>query len=297
LILHLGAHKTATTLLQKNLSANREALKRHSIYFPRMQELKSSAWIRYVTRGAGSADIARSDFREFVERAKDNQCDTIFISYEDFLGLTNIDRQNGIYTSSQNRLDSFLETISLHEAETDKMQIEISAIIYLRRQDYFIESCYVQEIQRGRMMPSFDVFFERIASASLSWKRVVECIEDALGPVLKIGIFEDAIAKGGAAYWRDFLSRAGLGYLVEDLPFQEQAKSNRSLSKKGVLLAQAIIPFVTPEEWRTLFRPFIQQRFNRDMGGEEPFVGLSESARKSLLSKYQIENQEFGFDP
>jgi hypothetical protein len=77
-------------------------------------------------------------------------------------------------------------------------------------------------------------------------------------------------------------------------PFQEQAKSNRSLSKKGVLLAQAIIPLVTPEEWRTLFRPFIQQRYNRDIRGEEPFVGLSDSDRIGLLSKYQLENQELG---
>lgn len=293
LLLHIGAHKTATTLLQRNLRANRRKLADQFIYLAYGRDIGKSVWMRYLLNHRFSTEEALIDFSAFVLKAEESQATTILISFEDFLGLTNLDQLGGLYSKARPRLKRFKGLVDTYiEGHND---LVLKPLIVLRRQDSFVESCYVQEVQRGRLIGSFDEFIQSIDLQNLSWRWLLDVIYEELGVEATYGVFDRMIEDGAKRYWSQYLEMLGLDLETQALEFDSEIVANPSLSRKGLDLCRAIRPNVTEVEWRQVFRPFVQKRYNRFTDSSGPFVGFSDNSRQRLLAMYAMENQELGF--
>lgn len=128
LYLHIGIHKTGTSSIQASLRQNRQILNDHGVIFPIYGDNGTSGHSQAVTALAGfNGNIEEFDlFREL----QSSGCHTAILSSENFSHL----RSKSINTISE-LLATFFDSISV--------------IVYLRRQDYWLESVYKQKIKHN----------------------------------------------------------------------------------------------------------------------------------------------------
>ena len=136
-ILHIGTEKTGTTAIQEYLKHNRDALRKHGIYYPIAADTAHSSlwefvaiahhepWLQDTGRELGITDQAsQADFRDTLrdkldaEFEKANSADTLIISSEHF--------QSRLHLEDEIRdLRAFLERWA------ERFEI----LVYFRRQD------------------------------------------------------------------------------------------------------------------------------------------------------------------
>ncbi len=125
LVLHIGVHKTGSTSVQNALAANAGLLARHGILYP-----KYPAAPAHVTNhnrlaweiAEGVIDLAK--LREWAQSLAQKDAHTLIISAEDFCKLKSLD---------------FLACFEEY--------FEAEVILYLRRQDSWINSWYNQNVK------------------------------------------------------------------------------------------------------------------------------------------------------
>lgn len=190
LTLHIGIHRTGTTGLQRNLSANRDRLKELGFVYPFEQKNHQElAWAIY--RGDLTGD-------DVVEKLKPYANDGhIVLSGEDFC----------IHKSLQ-----WLESV--------KRSYDVEAVVYLRRQDHWVMSWYNQHLKwpfsrrhstmtPGEFLACVDDFYW------INFERTLGLWAAALGKskvhvrILEKGQVEDAIT--------DFLAIIGVDKAKIDL--------------------------------------------------------------------------------
>jgi hypothetical protein len=125
LVLHIGVHKTGSTSVQNALAANAGLLARHGILYPKYPG--APAQVTNHNRLAweiaeGVIDIAK--LREWAESLAQKDARTLIISAEEFCKLKSLE---------------FLACFQEH--------FEIEVVLYLRRQDSWINSWYNQNVK------------------------------------------------------------------------------------------------------------------------------------------------------
>ena len=95
LILHIGVHKTGTTAIQTFLYQNREALQGQGFYMPEFLfcEEHKPVELRYSIINK-EEEKTRMYLRDIVGRAKEQACDTVIISDEDYCKTNEVDLAN-----------------------------------------------------------------------------------------------------------------------------------------------------------------------------------------------------------
>lgn len=135
LIMHIGMPKTGSTGVVDFLRKNSKKLLANGVAFPQKGR------IRFLQDGDGSA--ALTDAWDMVGAAMNQGCETVLISDEDLYGrlLERPDRIQAIRKNLKNP--------------------EITALLYLRRQDILLESLY-REIIRGKANPVLPMDYSSI---------------------------------------------------------------------------------------------------------------------------------------
>lgn len=118
--LHIGVHRTGSTALQKLLSRNRDRLLDQGFYYPEGGE--NQAWL--VDRFQHDHEAAMKAVAEAAGAAAASGCHDLVLSSEDFSSLQDI--------------------APLAELEG---RFDTRVIVYLRRQDLWLESWYNQNIK------------------------------------------------------------------------------------------------------------------------------------------------------
>lgn len=293
-VLHIGTPKTATTHLQRTLSAGRRALHEAGIVYPDLLNTAhdhitlfcaAHPWLHPFQSGYGIAaqdDIVpfRARLRERLHAVVAADPDALFVmSSENLSG--NLSTPEGI----ANLRDLLAGVFD-----------EISVVVYLRRQDEALLSMYAEFMRKGFSALTFDAFVQQNLTDArvvpyLDYAALLRKWETAFGAgALVPRLFEPQALAGGTVL-SDFLAliAADPVDLARRLPAVPQ--SNVSLSAPALeflRLIRPVVPFghqgrANPERAR------LMPRIDTLPGDPRPVMAAAQSER--ILAHYAAGNR------
>ncbi|MQW87735.1 hypothetical protein [Sinorhizobium saheli] len=220
LVIHVGAHKTATTYLQSVLLENHQLLRANDVHFGPITASAAIAVSKlWGTPNAMEVDDAAEELKRLLDPSKSVN----ILSWEGFLGMPFTDP--GLYGRAGKLMALFK-----HIAKAE----QIAVMLYVRRQDTFLNSYYIQTLKEG-LGHSPRAFFRTISMATLDWIALVEELE-SLGMDVEVGAYE-SLSLSKDLYWSP-LSKAvefDLATLAAAKPHQ-----NTAYNEHAVKIAQFI---------------------------------------------------------
>ena len=165
LYLHIGTHKTGTTEIQQSLIfAKNNLVKEKIIYLPYFPSSFELMRIKCLDNNmvAQCTDYLQEQTKRYSSQFR------FIMSFEGFSG----DLEQG-YKNSR------LIAQTLKEATSE---FDVSVIVYLRRQDTFLESAYTQLIHQGESF-SFSEFRNNYDFSSFNWLDLLNNYSEFFGKV------------------------------------------------------------------------------------------------------------------
>ena len=287
LVLHVGAHKTGTTLIQQVLRQRRKALLDTGVFFTEHQdplalEVRLLNAIRAMSDipnpGPGISKRFARYFSLVRELGGNSNADVAVMSSEELLGYSlprsaeEVETIDALYGNAGVACRVIAETSGMDE---------VIPVLYIREQAGWLESQFRERIKMGGSQ-SFEEFLAYTDLSKLSWEPVVDQIHDAFGQVLVRRY--DLSTVGGVHFVENFLDivRPGLGKEV-DVPALGGAYSNESLSAVGVELARSVNGILSGHD-RTKMVTFIQRNFSS--ATHEKGKMLPESVTAEIKERY-----------
>jgi hypothetical protein len=250
LVLHAGAAKTGTTLVQKALDANRAAFeaKRYAVLIRHdFDSATGGAHALWRRKGTGTGSV-----RDSFARLRDGlEHENVLLSHEDLFATVQSFRVGPIYGPANDVL-----RIAQEELRPERTTL----LFYVRRQDRFVESAYLQTVRMGSTL-TFEEFMEPVTAENLRWDLLVEQMRDALldGSEIKVKYFESIKTLKPRGFVRGFFAASGAG-VVPAFSFNTQGV-NRGYSDAALQLALAGNAVLGNEDLR-VFRRFLESRFS-----------------------------------
>lgn len=278
IVLHLGAHKTGTSLVQKFTRSNARRCRLAQIW-----PMRRSDGSRLIGSG-GAEEIALGTeaFRAQIAMAEARGYSHFLLSYENALGHPFRKRLTDLYPEAHEK------AVLLRNMIGDR---PIRVIFYIRNQPDFIESYYLQTVHQGKHH-SFAVFQATLLkNNTLSWRPLYDALCDVFGAGnVVIHQFENQIADGQSAYLRQFFTSA-IGKSPYALGrYRYEKIHNPSIGDRGLELALEFNKHLKTPQERKSMRRFLQENFsNRDY--PRPHL-LSEEAKKELTERFAAENAQ-----
>lgn len=269
IVFHIGTHKTGTTALQNFLTVNKKKFIERGWYYPTEEDDNLSIVSGEQNLYFGNARCLYFEkTREaiFDEIVKYTEHYNVILSYE------------GIWEFSDERLKKFFSTIL-------ERYSNIKILVYLRRQDEYIESLYNQNVKglRGYSKSLSEYSKEPdLLSRFFDYLKKLELLEKLVGNKLIVRRYvKDTIS--------DFLSVIGVELDdVETPPFD---KINLSLGSalleiKRIMngASQTLLQYATQIKSINLN--------NIAAGHMDYYKTMSPEMRKNILKKYEADNEE-----
>lgn len=165
LILRIGTHKTGSSAIQTALREETRKLKREHIYalklFKGARMMKTIGYVNDAIIRSG-----RKHFMAAMERHARQSDATLVMSYEGLSGFPHAGYENaGVIAEMLRAMTEGIDT---------------TIVVYVRRQDTFIESMYTQAIHIGKHM-EFPAYIERIKDKSFDWYELVSRHSEQFG--------------------------------------------------------------------------------------------------------------------
>lgn len=275
-VLHMGAHKTGTSLIQKYLRDREKACVRAKIYaMPRSDGDALIGWGRASEVSNGSERLQAQ-----ILKAASDRFEYFVLSHENSLGRPFVENADQLYPYARKRAANIRGSIG--------GKIPFRVVYYMRDQASFIESYYLQTIHEGSAI-GFEDYMKKLGAYRFSWAPVYYALCDTFGVenvVLKH--FETEIAKGQPEFLRGFLKSATAANLSSFGDFSYNPTRNPSIGDRGLELAKIINPHLVNTFERKLFRKVLQENFsNRDF--PRPIL-LHEEAKARIHDTYHQEN-------
>ncbi|MCW2494835.1 MAG: hypothetical protein JWQ77_759 [Jatrophihabitans sp.] len=272
-VVHVGAHKTGTTMLQNYLRVNAKALRKHRIFFvTRPQLAVSVGWGRALVKNPERFQAHLDTF----DKTKD--VDLLIASHEDTLGHPfEADTNGRLYPSAGENLAAL--AAALHGRQ-------VRVVLSIRPQADFLESYYLQTVHEGSSK-TFDEWLRDVDLEALSWRPIVTLLGELFGTENTELIDFRLIRDGQDAYLKHFLSRLDARL---DMHVAYEDSHNRSISEKGLRMARAANPHLRSTDERRAMRRFLQTHFSN---ADYPrAVLLSDDQRTTLTERYSAEYDE-----
>ena len=182
IILHIGAHRTATTSFQDYMQRSETALARNGIGFwgpTRTRQGLFSGVLPTPELDADAARISRGRILLHLSRARNAGLHTLVISDENIMGTCTLNlRKHSLYPNVGERLEYFCEAF---QNRIDKV------VVSIRAQDEFWCSSAAYCVHRGRNVPTRDQL-ALIANDRRSWRDVITDVAFA-APLASIEVF------------------------------------------------------------------------------------------------------------
>lgn len=192
LVIHIGTHKTATTLVQATLARHRAYLREHGLWYPAYPEVLPGVpgHNAHLDLAKGlmseSAKLSPAQVAKFFEvlhatAAGSGDVDTVLLSAEPFYrGKADTEgpywRQRARYIRDLRALIPFAD---------------VEVVIVLRRQDDYLESLYNEHIKATRYSGDIWEFFDDYRSRFQYRQQIAAWLEQF--PVVKVATFEDLV--------------------------------------------------------------------------------------------------------
>ncbi|WP_375687079.1 hypothetical protein [Pseudooceanicola sp. LIPI14-2-Ac024] len=268
LYLHIGSHRTATSSIQAFMHANREAFIARGCLYPYNVKRHFKIVNEILNGHADVADVA-ADLNARCDN-KDVPIDRIVISDEDICM-----RQD-------------LEPLARLRDHFD-----VKVIFYLRRQDHWLESWYLQNV-KWQWNPRYShcTFDEFLAMREdfhwIHYDRYVKMLEKRFGAEnLQLVVFEKDQMPGGPVI--EFCRQIGFDDVSE---MGKPAHTNASHSAEMVEFMRHLPLDALDGPERELVRRTLEQVDREHLGhtGKQSELILPLSARSRVLGKYQKGN-------
>lgn len=277
LVLHFGAHKTGTTLLQEFMTQEYPFLKANRIgCLKRYRTNVVMGLSKTITPDRNFDMLAEILRKRWWKRER-----AYVISHEKTIGMPFRRGRPGLYPDRDIVLESLSKTLSRYDTRI---------IYYIRSQEELIESYYLESIAIGEFRP-FNKWRKRIKIDQISWKPVIKSLEDAFGADrVIVRDFKTEMANGPAAFVESFF-RLVLpdidGSKFHNLKFDTKPV-NPGFGDKGYEIAAAVNKFLDNREERRAVKRFIQQNFSNRKYPRPVF--LSDERRAAIRELYAAEN-------
>lgn len=274
--IHIGTHKTGTSTIQTFLINNKEALNKENIFFLgrfRKQVTKISEDRNYTKEHLTKLETKLKEKLSEISEIRDpSKTATFIISNEKLSG----NKRNG-YKNAEEVASCLNQLLSIFE---EKAKI----ILYLRRQDDFLESLYAQRIYNGQTY-SFDEFLDQWDENSFSWERLVRSYEKVFGR-------EQLIVK---RYHKDFLPEPSsiiqsFGKIVNSSVlknFSGTYSTNRGFSHSSLKLLNLVGPNLQDQELK-VFKKLLRRSNPKSVF--KNYTLLKPSDRKKIIERYHNGN-------
>ncbi|WP_445361568.1 hypothetical protein ACJJIL_07415 [Microbulbifer sp. EKSA005] len=196
-ILHLGAHKTATTSLQGVLKKNRNYLCSKGIFYAPLGDLRKALTKPYFYPGqAANTDIP--DFSKLLsEELNYEGQDKVFLSDESIISLVQeIFLANKFYSKARHRIKKLKQVLE---------GCEITDIFFtVRSYEKYITSLYGQ-VLKGVGFVEFETYKKRFDRHAFCWADVIVLLEEEF-PDSKIHVGEfDFVVRNPQEYYSAML--------------------------------------------------------------------------------------------
>ncbi|MGB0370935.1 MAG: hypothetical protein ACPGN3_06240 [Opitutales bacterium] len=270
---HIGLHKTGSTSIQAYLRDNEEHLKNQGYLYP-TKKTKSHNNIAFELNKSSRFDEGRESIKFLRRQISKNPEKRLILSAESF---------NSISKKSIERLIKHLPG-------------EVTCIAYIRPQDEFLESIYVQRLKTGRADLDFESFLQEINFLKFADYRKkifpwIDVLEDRGKVVLRSYSRQHLLNNDIIS---DFLSILG----IEFLEFKEM-QNNRS---PGETAAAFMVKFwqevnsrftgLTPEMKDKLFGPKLRSAIGQNFTNDTSFSGFDHEERLAIRRLFSNSNQE-----
>ena len=228
LIVHCGAHKTATSSLQYFFSKNSTWLLERGIKYLEPKLLNEKGIPQFL-RGEtpGSALEIDSQKRLFSSLMTDKQTDTFLISHESFFSYAGNPLRGRIYPTLETGLEKFKQLPSFFD--------EVTFLFCIRESASFLESIFLQNfgiVYAGE----FEDFFNGIDLIHVSWLPILQTLEHGVQHVtFKCFPYETLADRGAGFFLQLVLSHIG----VEVHAPSQLPSLNESLSHTAIKMLQA----------------------------------------------------------
>lgn len=269
-VVHVGAHKTGTSLVQKYLTANATALRRRRVYF-----VSRTAMSGYVGWGEKLLDDP-APLADRVRRVlRSPWCKVLVASHENTLGRPFVTGGRQLYPRSHEVIGALADLLRGYPAKV---------IVSIRPQADFLESYYLQTIHEGGH-ERFATWLDRIDLDAISWAPLVHDLVDTFGQDRVEVVDFRLIGMGQEAYLGHFFSRIDRRY--SSLGSGYTTVKNPSISEKGLQMALAANPELRSTGERRLMRKFLQEHFSNTRYPRP--VLLDQEQREWLEQRYGAE--------
>lgn len=271
-VYHLGAHKTASSLIQKYLRDNPEVLRRHRLaYLGRGEMNDLVGWGKKVLRQPWLLED------RIAELVADPRCDRLVTSHENTLGPPLKPDGGHLYPRGPEIAARLAQILRRWPSRV---------ILYLRPQDEFVESYYLQSIHQGGHA-TFEEWLGNVDLEAISWRPVVEALHEHVGRDHVEVVDFGRIREGQNAFIADFLRRVDP---TLDVTPNYRPVRNASISEKGLRIALAANPHLRADWERKAMRRFLQRHFSNRASARP--VLLSADQRAQLRDRYASEYEE-----
>ena len=272
LYLHIGLRKTGTTSLQKILHQNAEIIRAHGInYVSRVaglpvEEENAHHFLAHGLLNKRHRYTPKVDFSELDAHAsalRDEICSVEgvnVISSEDF---------------------SRLEDYSVFKLAEYFSGVDVKILIYLRRQDAWIDSLYGQMLKVGRDL-SIDQLID-FEERSIDIPKFLLPWENAFGSENIIIRIYEGEAKNNI--WEDFCSAVGVDSAkgcVEKMPI-----ANKSLSYQSTKFLNLLGDAEANKSLRPIF-----ENMEMEMPNSQELKFLDNEKAISIMARYEISNNK-----
>lgn len=270
-VLHVGAHKTGSSLVQKFLRDNRKALSGNGIhYIPRSDMNTLIGW------GKALHD-APELLRGRLEDVTSGRHAVALGSHENTLGRPFVKGTPGLYPDGPRNAKALGQILD---------GFDYSVVVYIRPQADFVESYYLQSLHEGGTQTFAEWTQETIDVDSLSWRPLIDALKESLGPDRVVVKDFSEIQHGQEEFLRRFFAAVDVDPRIS---LDYAPVRNPSISEKGMQMALAVNPLVSGTRHRKALRVFLQKHFSNRRYPRP--VLFSDDERRQLSQLYDEEYQ------
>lgn len=281
IVLHLGAHKTATTYIQELLSANEDQLRQHGIAFVSPSKYRpaiAEAFARDRTFGwveAVRQRRRRNAIAAMVERANANGNRRLILSEENLIGFLDRVRSGGwLYDNVAAKLDGTIKSLGNQP---------VRLLLAVRDYADFFPSAYVEVLRMRGFSPFDDAMRARILNQTRGWPEVVDDIASAIPNGSEIVVWQyEAMANQERLIMEQFVGRELASALRHIAHRPKQGATQRAVEHLHLLAARGIRPsrrrvrkvlnatskkkgYAGLDPWTTEQRRLLSQRYSHDL--------------------------------
>ncbi|MBC7311900.1 MAG: hypothetical protein H5U11_05340 [Rhizobium sp.] len=284
IVLHLGAHKTATTAIQEYCTLEANTLRADGIVYVGHTTKPFSTYrtLRDLTaeaRGEGRFDSREARCKLVIENTRKifsrGDIRSLLIPWEIFLGEPYDETKGILYPGARASLSALAEFLN---------DLPTLIVFTIRDQWDFLNSWYLQLHKLGHV-PDPDHFRNWAATADLSWRPIVDTMRQHFGAANVMVLQYGSTAETHKEFFRALFSAYGYTGRIDPLSIPRR---NESWPKEALEIARHVMPLLPNDRERYLLRLKLDDVFSGLAG--RPVKVLDDEMRLKFSEKYANEN-------